>query len=110
MVYAEERSGLSEYYFDFVKNTFQLLMPVDDDYPYIVDAIIMQYTGLKDKNGKEIYEGDIVDTENGIYEVLWYGEGACFRFHILGSLESPLNYDDIKVIGNIYENPELLAN
>lgn len=65
-------------------------------------------TGLKDKNGKEIYEGDILETESGICEVKWYGKGACFRWMFTGNSESPLNYDDIEVIGNIYEHGELL--
>ncbi len=74
------------------------------------NGVIMQFTGLLDKNGKEIYEGDIMKTESGICEVKWYDKGACFRWMFDGNSESPLNYDDREVIGNIYENPELLAN
>ena len=83
--------------------------------------ILMQYTGLKDKNGKEIYEGDIVDygtwdnedtCERGVIEYVdtagwyvvqlysWYGgEG----YELLNN-----DKDELEVIGNIYENPELL--
>lgn len=73
--------------------------------------ILQQYTGLKDKNGKEIYEGDIVKGEYRTYQIEY--TGAAFRLKttddslpdLLPVLE---NTDRIEVIGNIYENPELL--
>lgn len=80
---------------------------------------IMQYTGLKDKNGKEIYEGDILGWEekgSNKHKVFWNNERSAFRTISLvkpaAGLESRmdeiLRYAGIKVIGNIYENPELL--
>ena len=90
--------------------------------------VVMQYTGLEDKNGKEIYEGDIVtipgqypyfdcDTPNYVAEVEWIFAGFQTVLHCINGekrgisegINEPLEDGDyFEVIGNIYENPELL--
>ena len=77
------------------------------------DTELMQYTGLKDKNGKEIYEGDIfhIGSKKILYVVEWIDCGLKGR-QIKNKSWIGLDYwkDDIEVIGNIYENPELMED
>lgn len=70
--------------------------------------VLMQYTGIEDITGKEIYEGDIVysDVYNKCSEV-FYDDG-CFCVKFLETITDLLCEVDCEVIGNIYENPELL--
>lgn len=110
------------------------------EYPYtsiIDEETITQFTGLKDKNGKEIYEGDIVlipdtytdaitedgrgpqEPDNHLSEVIY--ENGCFKFSVkeradildkghytFDDLEGETGNDELEVIGNIYENKDLL--
>ena len=83
------------------------------------DIVLMQSTGLKDKNGKEIFEGDILsietDEENVRVEVSWDSKHALFLFESkkydekepLSELLEDSSYP-FKIIGNIHTNPELV--
>jgi|TARA_Y100000296_G_scaffold63836_1_gene74450 uncharacterized phage protein (TIGR01671 family) len=73
------------------------------------ECILMQYTGLKDKNGKEIYEFDCFSVWNVIYEVMWVGAGFWLVNPDKKDIELiPSLMNNLKILGNIYENKELL--
>ncbi|MGL9922649.1 YopX family protein [Enterococcus sp. DIV1758] len=101
----------------FKKNIYE--NPLNDQWAKFEDIILMQSTGLKDKNGVEIFEGDIVQYRDGEYSYLGIVKRDCYQFFIDG-IEPDDSYDfidvsntfdgtsSLEVIGNIHENPELL--
>ena len=97
---------------------FENGLPDDRDiYCYDFDEIVlMQSTGLKDKNGKEIFENDIVKMAKDVYSEPTYYEvvrhrGGAYRLESnQHGCELWLRHADCEVVGNVYENPELLED
>lgn len=115
MIYgAEETYDYGASGVPIMEDNFGLLLENSGEY-------VMQYVGVKDKKGKEVYEGDIIKkkveynkrTYDALYKVIYEGTG--FYLELINSyavvnsgIVVSFPYGDIYIAGNIYENPELL--
>lgn len=89
-------------------NIYSSGLNVTDDY------VLMQYTGLKDKNGKEIYEGDVLQMLGDRLKIIIEFKGGHFFGKNISSTKythpefNNRNWNHWEILGNIYKNPELL--
>ena len=118
--------------YEWIEGSLCTTIPSDEDFYtisyfdfegyYIEEKVIPetvgQYTGLTDKNGKKIFEGDIIDTPDRLVKVVWFAGNAQFDLHFIRYKDDititnfkGIHMRDLKeyeVIGNIYDNKEIL--
>ena len=88
------------------------------DYVFVDHLVIMQSTGIKDKNGKEIFEGDIVDYKGRKAIIKWHGSYASFIYRFVDEMQERVSewdplflaYHHFEIIGNVYEDKEFLED
>lgn len=104
------------FFFDNELEELELNDPVMNDHisVYPDEIVLMQSTGLKDKNGKEIFEGDILKSNKYITSVFYKRGAYCVKFRQAPNTTVTMNVISFiekyktRIVGNIYENPELL--
>lgn len=114
----DERVGLTEVVsIDFLRKKIKInhWEYGDSNFFPLDEVVLMQSTGLKDKKGVEVFQGDIVRCSRGCpHEVVWLQEyagmyiGGMPAWYLSGLSEGYAWTGDEEIIGNIYENPELL--
>ena len=100
----ERESGKATIIFTPDCDTF-IMVPECHNSFMVVSDTVGQYTGMKDKNGKRVFEGDILSLRTGRQHVVRFEDGA----FVLENTAIPVSFaNKFEVIGNIHDNPEML--
>ena len=100
----ERESGKATLIFTPDCDTF-IMVPECHNSFMVVSDTVGQYTGMKDKNGKRVFEGDILSLRTGRPHVVRFEDGA----FVLENTAIPVSFaNKFEVIGNIHDNPEML--
>ena len=116
ILFRGKKTGFNEWVQGYIaspcKNTMCILKEASPFIEWYVDAeTVGQYTGLTDKNGTKIFEGDILEGRGSLLKVYFDTNFACFDWDLIsGDCYENLSgfADEYEIVGNIHDNPELL--
>lgn len=102
MFFVNDIEGLLQYTIFFNKDCSIEI----DEY----NSELMQFTGIKDKYEKDIYEGDLCNTEDGVCEIVFKYGCFCYLISKEETFCPSFNWhiEELEIVGNIFENPEML--
>lgn len=104
----DNREWVEGFYLYTEENTHPVIIDMKCLSHIIIPETVGQFTGLTDKNGKKIFEGDIVKYENKIYEIKYLEKYARFAPSNEHSIFMVCAFNHLEVVGNIHDNPGLL--
>ena len=112
--YILEKYGNTPYICYFEYGTFVNIKQVE-----VIPETVGEFTGMTDKNGKKIFEGDILEFSDRIVSVFWHAHLGCWDSDFIKFTNKENDREDMspcrwsyraKVVGNIHDNPELLKD